>query len=87
MKAQYNVGVIGGGSWGTALAIVANRAGSKVCLATRNRNVVDSIRETRINEIYLPNIFIDPAIDITDNFADARDRLRHGNNGAQPAGR
>lgn len=70
MKAQYNVGVIGGGSWGTALAVVANRAGSKVCLATRNRNVVDAVRETRVNEIYLPGTFIDPAIDVTDNFAE-----------------
>lgn len=68
MKAQYSVGVIGGGSWGTALAVVANRAGSRVCLATRNKNVVDAIRDTRINDIYLPDVYIDPAIEVTDSF-------------------
>lgn len=71
MKPQYSVGVIGGGAWGTALAVVANRAGSKVCLATRNRNVVDTIREQRINDIYLPEIYIDPAIAISDDLTQA----------------
>ncbi len=70
-KAQYSVGVIGGGSWGTALAIVANRAGSQVTQATRNKNVIDVIRAKRVNEIYLPNAFLDPAIDITDNLGAA----------------
>lgn len=71
MKPQYDVGVIGGGSWGTAMAIAANRAGSKVCLATRNKNVVEAISETRTNEIYLPGVFIDPAIRISNDLADA----------------
>lgn len=71
MKAQYSVGVIGGGSWGTALAIAANRAGSRVMQATRNKNVIDVIRDRRINEIYLPGVFIDPAIEITDNLSHA----------------
>ena len=65
MKSQYSVGVIGGGAWGTALAIAANRAGSKVLLATRNRNVMEAVAATRVNEIYLPTIYIDPAIGIT----------------------
>lgn len=70
MKAQYTVGVIGGGSWGTALAILANRAGSKVCLTTRNTNVLDTIRHERENVIYLPGIYIDPSIEITNSVAD-----------------
>lgn len=69
MKARYKVGVIGGGSWGTAMAIAANRAGSEVMLATRNKNVIESIVETRTNEIYLPNVFIDPAIVPTSDLA------------------
>lgn len=64
----YRVGIIGGGAWGTALAIVANRAGSQVTLATRNANVVQAIRERRNNEIYLPGAFVDPAIAVTDRF-------------------
>lgn len=68
MKPYYDIGIIGGGSWGTALAVIANRAGSKVKLATRNRNVVDTIRESRVNDIYLPGVYLDPAIGVTDNF-------------------
>lgn len=60
------VGVIGAGAWGTALAILANRAGSQVTLWTRNAQVIDSIRERRENAQYLPEQFIDPAIEVTD---------------------
>lgn len=65
---HYRVGVIGSGAWGTALSIVANRAGSHVMLGTRNAHVMQSVAERRTNEIYLPSIFIDPAINVTDEF-------------------
>ncbi|MDX2095896.1 MAG: NAD(P)H-dependent glycerol-3-phosphate dehydrogenase [Alphaproteobacteria bacterium] len=60
------VGIIGAGAWGTALAILANRAGSKAMLWTRNAQVIDSIRQRRENAQYLPDQFIDPAIEVTD---------------------
>jgi len=68
---HYRVGVIGGGAWGTALAILANRAGSEVTLGTRNTNVIQSILERRSNEAYLPSIFIDPDIKVTDKLGEA----------------
>lgn len=68
---SYQVGIIGGGAWGTALAILANRAGSQVVLGTRNLNVLQSIRERRVNEIYLPSVFIDPNIQVTDKISEA----------------
>jgi glycerol-3-phosphate dehydrogenase (NAD(P)+) len=61
-----HVGVIGAGAWGTALAILANRAGSQATLWTRNPQVIDSIRARRENAQYLPEQFIDPAIAVTD---------------------
>lgn len=61
-----HVGVIGAGAWGTALAILANRAGSKATLWTRNAQVVESIATRRENAQYLPEQFIDPAIEVTD---------------------
>ncbi len=64
-----HVGVIGAGAWGTALAILANRAGSKVTLWTRNAQVIDSINTRRENAQYLPEQFIDPAIEVTDSTA------------------
>ena len=70
MQNTYRVGVIGGGAWGTALGIIANRAGSDVILGTRNANVIQSITERRTNDIYLPNVFIDPNITISDQIAD-----------------
>lgn len=70
MQNSYRVGVIGGGAWGTGLSIIANRAGSQVILGTRNTNVIDSIRQKRTNEIYLPSVFIDPNIEVTDQFTD-----------------
>lgn len=57
--------IVGAGSWGTALAIVINRAGSKVTLWTRNENVQQQIRDKRVNESYLPEMFIDPDIEVT----------------------
>jgi glycerol-3-phosphate dehydrogenase (NAD(P)+) len=70
-SSNATVGVIGAGAWGTALAILANRAGSKVTLWTRNPNVVDSIMARRTNDIYLPDIFIDPGIVATNRIQDA----------------
>lgn len=62
-----HIGVIGAGAWGTSLAILANRAGSKATLWTRNAQVIDSIRSRRENAQYLSEQFIDPAIAVTDS--------------------
>lgn len=47
------IAIIGAGSWGTALAVVAARAGHNVCLWARNAEVVNSINERRVNSRYL----------------------------------
>lgn len=60
-----HIGVIGAGAWGTALAMLANRAGSRATLWTRNEQVIASIAERRDNAQYLPDMFIDPAIGVT----------------------
>lgn len=67
MLATPTVGVLGGGSWGTAMALAAHRAGSKVMLATRNKNVIAAIQAHRVNDIYLPHVFVDPSIKVTDD--------------------
>ena len=66
-NSEPHVGVIGAGAWGTALAMLANRAGSRVTLWTRNTQVIDSISTQRENAQYLPGQFIDPAIAITND--------------------
>lgn len=62
-----NITVFGAGGWGTALAVLINRAGSKAQLWTRNPNVHSSIKERRYNDAYLPGVFLDPAIGITND--------------------
>lgn len=47
------VAVIGAGSWGTALAIVAARADHDVRLWSRNAAVVESINLNHVNSLYL----------------------------------
>ncbi len=57
--------VIGGGAWGTALAIVARRAGAIPVLWARDREVVTAINERQENPLYLPVVRLDPAIAAT----------------------
>jgi len=47
------IAVIGAGSWGTALAVIAARAGHSVRLWSRSDAVVSSINERRVNSRYL----------------------------------
>jgi glycerol-3-phosphate dehydrogenase (NAD(P)+) len=54
--------IIGGGAWGTALGIVARRAGSVPLLWARNRDVVKAINEQHENPFYLPDVILDPLI-------------------------
>lgn len=54
--------IIGGGAWGTALGIVARRAGSVPVLWARNRDVVEAINERHENPFYLPGVVLDPLI-------------------------
>lgn len=67
MDKPTSIGVVSGGGWGTALAIAANRSGSKVSLYSANPNVLESIRKKRTNDVYLPDVFIDPNIDVSDS--------------------
>ena len=54
--------IIGGGAWGTALGIVARRAGSIPVLWARDRDVVAAINERHENPLFLPGAMLDPAI-------------------------
>jgi glycerol-3-phosphate dehydrogenase (NAD(P)+) len=47
------IAVIGAGGWGTALSLVAGRAGHDVRLWSRNAGVVEEINRTHVNSVYL----------------------------------
>lgn len=65
------VGIIGAGSWGTALAIMAARAGHQVILWSRNDEVVASINSKRANSTYLSEVRVPPNVVATNNVDDA----------------
>jgi glycerol-3-phosphate dehydrogenase (NAD(P)+) len=59
------VAIIGGGAWGTALALVAARAGAGVVLWARDPAIVSAINDRHQNHPYLPGVELDPAIGAT----------------------
>jgi glycerol-3-phosphate dehydrogenase (NAD(P)+) len=63
--------IIGGGAWGTALGIVARRAGSVPLLWARNRDVVEAINQRHENLLYLPGVILDPLIVATTEINEA----------------
>jgi len=52
------IAVIGAGSWGTALGVVAGRVGHEVRLWSRNEAVVEQVNVRRVNNAYLKSFVI-----------------------------
>ena len=71
MSEQAKIAVLGAGAWGTALAMVARRAGHRVTLIARDEANARTIREAGENARYLPGIALDPAIRVTGRAAEA----------------
>ncbi len=63
------IAIIGAGSWGTALAVIAARAGHEVRLWSRNAVVVNSINEQRVNSQYLSSASIPANVIATDDLS------------------
>ncbi len=53
-RPKIKIGVIGGGAWGTALAMHAARVGHEVTIWAHERDVVADIRDNRRNSVFLP---------------------------------
>ncbi|MBD1549453.1 NAD(P)H-dependent glycerol-3-phosphate dehydrogenase [Roseibium aggregatum] len=73
MKQINRITVIGGGAWGTALALTAARAGATATLWARDPDIVREIQSRRQNAKYLPGITFDEEIHAT---ADLREALK-----------
>lgn len=65
---KYRVAVLGGGAWGTALALAMLRAGHAVRLWARDAETVVAIGRGE-NPRYLPGIAIEPGIEATGEMA------------------
>ncbi|HFL3828669.1 TPA: NAD(P)H-dependent glycerol-3-phosphate dehydrogenase [Clostridioides difficile] len=64
------IGVIGGGSWGTALAILLSNKNHKVDIWVRNKEQLKAMKEFKENKKYLPNISIPDKIVITNDISE-----------------
>ena len=69
-KTGWRVAVLGGGAWGTALALAMLRAGHDVRLYARDEETVAALRDGE-NPRYLPGIAIEPGIAATSDIGTA----------------
>ena len=67
------IAVIGAGSWGTALGIIAARAGHDVSMWSRNGEVVKSINCDHVNALYLPHSDVPDAVRAMTEVSEALD--------------
>jgi glycerol-3-phosphate dehydrogenase (NAD(P)+) len=67
------IAVIGGGSWGTALALALtrSRAPHAVTLWVLEREICESIRSLRVNDVFLPGFEIPAGVTPTNDLAEA----------------
>jgi glycerol-3-phosphate dehydrogenase (NAD(P)+) len=61
------IAIIGGGSWGTALAIALSRSSRRhrLTLWAHSAEIVEMLRARRVNEIYLPDFELPAEVDVT----------------------
>jgi glycerol-3-phosphate dehydrogenase (NAD(P)+) len=63
--ALQTVGIIGGGAWGTALAMTARLAGRDALIWAYEASTVEDINKLHVNRTFLPGVPLDPAIEAT----------------------
>ncbi len=66
---SVQIGIIGGGAWGTGLAQMLAANGTPVLLWAREEVVVASINQQRRNALFLPDAPLSPAITATGDLA------------------
>ncbi len=66
-----HISIIGGGSWGSALGIMAARAGHAVKLWARSREVAETINREHVNPVYLPEVRIPESLVATNELDEA----------------
>ena len=59
------IGIVGAGAWGTALAVIAQRAGREVILWARRPDQAAVLTAERENRLHLPGVRLAPAIGVT----------------------
>jgi glycerol-3-phosphate dehydrogenase (NAD(P)+) len=67
------IAIVGGGSWGTALAIALTRSSRphRLALWAHSPDVVEVLRSKRVNEIYLPGFEFPAEVEVTGRLSEA----------------
>jgi len=68
---RVKIAILGGGAWGTALALTMLRAGHEPVLWARDPQTVDAINQLHENTRYLPGIRLDEGLEATTDLAAA----------------
>jgi glycerol-3-phosphate dehydrogenase (NAD(P)+) len=68
---QLKIAVIGAGSWGTTLANLLAKKGYSVTLWCYEADLADRMRQSRINDLYLPQIILADSLMIENNLTAA----------------
>ena len=71
LPAIERVAIVGGGAWGTALALAAARAGRETVLVVRDAGVAEAINTRRENPVRLPGLALDPPLRATTDALEA----------------
>jgi glycerol-3-phosphate dehydrogenase (NAD(P)+) len=71
--AQYPVGIIGAGAWGTALAAVMAQVHGNALIWALEAQVVEGINKDRRNHLYLPSVALAEGIRATGDLAELAD--------------
>lgn len=69
---MHNIGIVGAGAWGTALAATSVAAGRNTLIWAREPEVVEAINTGHENTVFLPGISLDPALKATNSLDDMR---------------
>ena len=64
------IGVLGAGSWGTALAIHLSRAGHEIRLWARRQELAEELAATKVNEGYLPGAALPRELAVTSSMTE-----------------
>lgn len=65
------VAVMGGGSFGTAMGMIATDAGGEVVIWAREPEVAESVNKHHVNEMYHPGLALPPELTVTNDPAAA----------------
>lgn len=65
------VAILGAGSWGLALAELLHASDREVALWFRRSDLAEVVRRTRFHPLYLPNLRLDPSVQVTATLEEA----------------